>query len=48
MGRQPLAPGEDNLAFRNNHADPTNSETKNTYRIKMPRTPGGLPEPNRS
>jgi len=33
-------------AYRNNNADPTNSETKNPFRIKIPRTPGGLHEPN--
>ena len=33
-------------AYRNNNADATNSETKNPFRIKIPRTPGGLPEPN--
>ena len=33
-------------AYRNNNPDPTNSATKNPFRIKIPKTPGGLPEPN--
>jgi hypothetical protein len=33
-------------AYRNNNADPTNSPTKNPFRIKIPKTPGGFPEPN--